>query len=145
MNEIEEKTECIFNKDIQLNANLDCSLEIKNISNDYNLSFNTQEELKIGNTTFFIKKLNSYNISYIQSEENNGTIIYAKSSSGISGGAIAAIIIVSVIALGGITAVSVYFFKLRKPELTKLDGKSDLNQPNEIKNSVFVSHDKITN
>ena len=84
-------------------------------------------------------------LKVIKSEENNGTIIYAKSSSGISGGAIAAIIIVSVIALGGITAASVYFFKLRKPELTRLDVKSDLNQPNEIKNSIFVSQDKITN
>ena len=149
MNEIEEKTECLFYKDNNLNSSLNCSLEIKNESNNYNLSFNTQQELKIGNTPFFIKRLYLYNISYIQTEEefsnNNGSIIYRKSSSGISGGAIAAIIIIFAIILGGLTAASVYYFKIRKSELIKLDVHSDLNQPNQIKNSVFASQDKITN
>ena len=68
MNEIEEKTICYFYKDNQLNASLDCSLQIKNQSNISYLTFD-QGDLKIGNTNLYISKLDSYNISYIQEEE----------------------------------------------------------------------------
>ena len=145
MNEIEEKTLCYLYKDNQLNANLTCSLEIKNDYNISKLSFN-QNDLKIGNTPFFIRKMNSYNISYDQDLDNYDQIIYRKSSSGISGGVIAAIVIASIVVLGGIAAGAVYFFKCRKPKVMNGDNKPFPSQSNEMQNPAsYVSQDIMGN
>lgn len=149
MKEIEEPSLCHYYKDNQLDESLICSLEIKNKKNISIYFFNASNGLKIENITLFLEHIESYyNISDNQTEKettdisNNETIIYNKKrSSGISGGVIAVIIIASVAVLGGLSAFSIYFFKIRKPEPTKMP---NLSQINDVKNSTtYVSQDII--
>ena len=71
MNKIDNKANCSFCSEENLNASLACILIINKNINEQNLSFRTSE-IKINGTnkSIYISKLNKINLNYKQKEEN---------------------------------------------------------------------------
>ena len=158
MNETDDVALCDFYRLDGLNASLSCSLNVKN-NIDTNLSFKGNL-INIGSTPLYLKGLNNLQFSYkkiIEEEpvttkdtaavtENNfePKLNYNKSSSSNKAGIIATIVIASVVAIGGIVTVSVYFIKIRKPKVPNSNDITGDIQKSVSKNDIYASAINIT-
>ena len=126
MDEIEDKANCTFCTEENLNANLNCVLKISNDINTTNLSFETTELIIDGtNKSIYIPKLSYINIYYEKTEEieifpkkksNNNALIIGLS---VGGG---------ILVLVSVTLILLYCLKIKENKDSYLDNTNNVTQ-----------------
>ena len=128
MNKINDKAECAFCSDKNLNASLSCILTIKDNIDSTNISFGVSEiNIEETNQTIYIPELNKIHLNYIKPEK------LKKSNKALK---IALMVIISVIILGGLLGFMLYCIKLER------DKNSNLIKNNNIKDEKMNHHIK---
>ena len=144
MNEIKETAICDFYNDNNLNANLTCRLNMNNDTETTNLTFK-ENEISTGDKLLFINSLNKIQFYYQKLIQNETELIpkyIDKTSSSDNTTLIIVLsVVIGVIVLGGLSAVLIYIFKVKKvSNMKNLSGK---NQDISNINENYVSNTNI--
>ena len=144
MNEIKETAICDFYNDNNLNANLTCRLNMNNDTETTNLTFK-ENEISTGDKLLFINSLNKIQFYYQKLIQNETELIpkYVDKTSSSDNTTLIIVlsVVIGVIVLGGLSAVLIYIFKVKKVSIMKnLSGK---NQDISNINENYVSNTNI--